>query len=61
MKIILEIIFEPSFLDSSHGFRPGRSCHSALKQISVWNGYIWAIEGDIKGFFDNVDHHILEN
>lgn len=61
MKIMLEIIFEPSFLDSSHGFRPGRSCHSALKQISVWNGYTWAIEGDLKGFFDNVDHHILEN
>ena len=59
MKLILEHIFEPKFQDSSHGFRPNRSCHSALKAVSTWNGTTWVIEGDIKSYFDNVDHHIL--
>ena len=60
MRIILESIFEPIFLDYSHGFRPNRGCHTALKEISTWNGTTWVLEGDIKGFFDSVDHHILE-
>jgi len=60
MRSLLELIFEPKFLNTSHGFRPSRSCHTALKQTTTWNGYTWCIEGDIKGFFDNVDHHILE-
>jgi group II intron reverse transcriptase/maturase len=60
MRYLLELIFEPEFLSTSHGFRPNRSCHTALKQTTTWNGYTWCIEGDIKGFFDNVDHHILE-
>lgn len=38
MRIILEAIYEPKFLETSHGFRPGRSCHTALKDISKWNG-----------------------
>lgn len=61
MKLILEPIYEPIFKDSSHGFRPGRSCHSALKTLSKWNGTSWVIEGDIKGYFDNVDHQILSD
>nr|YP_006073041.1 hypothetical protein NIHY_p44 [Nitella hyalina]AEH42863.1 hypothetical protein [Nitella hyalina] len=59
MRALLESIFEPFFLDTNHGFRPNRSCHSALKQTTTWNGYTWCIEGPkAKGFF--VDHHILE-
>jgi len=61
MKIILEVIYEPKFSDVSHGFRPKRSCYTALHQISKWNGTTWMIAGYIKGFFDNVDHHILVN
>uniref|UniRef100_Q33759 Orf785 protein n=1 Tax=Allomyces macrogynus TaxID=28583 RepID=Q33759_ALLMA len=61
MRILLEFIFEPIFSDFSHGFRPQRSCHTALKEVSKWNGMTWCIEGDIKSFFDNVDHKILEN
>lgn len=38
MRTILEAIYEGSFKDSSHGFRPGRSCHTAVKSISQWNG-----------------------
>lgn len=61
MKLVLEAILEPKFSNLSHGFRPGRSCHSALNEIRKWKGVSWFIEGDIKGFFDNIDHHILED
>ncbi len=59
MAIILNAVYEPKFLDSSHGFRPNRSCHTAMAQVAKWSGTKLAIEGDIKGFFDNVDHHVL--
>jgi retron-type reverse transcriptase len=60
MRAVLNYIYEPVFLDSSHGYRDNRGCHTCLKQVSKWNGYSWCIEGGIKGFFDNVNHHILE-
>lgn len=60
IRLIIEPLFEKEFLDSSHGFRPNRSAHSALKMTKGWTGITWMIEGDIKGCFDNVDHHILE-
>lgn len=60
MKMILEAIYEPVFSDLSHGFRPNRSCHSAMKIVRErWQGTSWVVEGDIKGFFDNIDHHKL--
>jgi group II intron reverse transcriptase/maturase len=60
LRQILESIYEPWFSDYSHGFRTGKSCHTALKQIKdICSGSIWCIEGDIKGFFDNIDHKIL--
>jgi RNA-directed DNA polymerase len=60
VRIILERIYEPVFLDTSHGFRTGRSCHTALKQIQkTWTGIKWFIEFDIKGFFDNMKHDIM--
>ena len=44
----------------SHGFRPGRGCHTALQDIyHAWTGTKWFIEGDIKGCFDNIDHTVL--
>ena len=58
-RIILEAIYEPKFSDSSHGFRPGRSCHTALQKVSTWASTKWWIEFDIKGCFDNIDHTIL--
>ena len=58
-RIILEAIYEPKFSNLSHGFRPNRSCHTALKEISKWTGTKWFIEFDIKGCFDNIDHDIL--
>ena len=56
----LEAIYEPIFSDCSHGFRPNRSCHTALKQIRCYFiGSKWFIEGDIKGCFANIDHSVL--
>ena len=60
MKLLLEAYYEPQFSDRSHGFRPGRGCHTALVQISQRHRDVsWFIEGDIKGFFDNINHEIL--
>ena len=58
--MILEAVYEPIFLNVAHGFRPKRSCHTALKFIKMeFNGARWFVEGDIKGCFDNIDHQIL--
>lgn len=60
MRMILEAIYEPIFMDVSHGFRPNRSCHTALEQIKhEFTGARWFVEGDIKGCFDNIDHETL--
>lgn len=60
LRMILEAVYEPIFLDVSHGFRPKRSCHTALKQLrQEFNGTRWFVEGDIKGCFDNIDHAVL--
>ncbi len=56
---LLEAVYEPVFQESAHGFRPSRSCHTALKTIVTWRGTKWFIEFDIKGDFDNIDHQIL--
>lgn len=60
IRMILEAIYEDSFENCSHGFRPDRSCHTALDQIQTrFTGVKWFIEGDIKDFFDNIHHDIL--
>ena len=60
IRMILEAIYEPIFSDYSHGFRPVRSCHTALAQIKKeFTGARWFIEGDIKGCFDNINHAVL--
>lgn len=59
IRMILEAIYEPLFLECSHGFRPKRSCHTALEAIKGWNGTKWFVEGDIRGCFDCIDHNQL--
>ncbi|PEM91451.1 group II intron reverse transcriptase/maturase [Bacillus toyonensis] len=60
LRLILESIYEPQFLETSHGFRPKRSCHTAIIKIQRrFTGVKWFVEGDIKGFFDNINHHTL--
>lgn len=59
VKFILEAIYEPIFSAASHGFRPAKSCHTALEQVKEMNGVRWWVEGDIKGFFDNLNHDTM--
>ena len=60
MRLLLEAIYESSFAKTSHGFRPNHSCHTALSQVQVnFTGVKWFVEGDIKGFFDNIDHDVM--
>ena len=62
IRMILEAIYEPGFSGHSHGFRPNRSCHTALMEVkNTFTGVKWFIEGDIKACFDSFDHHILIN
>lgn len=62
VRLLLEAIYEGHFEGTSHGFRPHRSCHTALGMIQKsFAGAKWFIEGDIKGFFDNIDHNVLIN
>lgn len=60
--MVLEAIYEGSFDDTSHGFRPQRSCSTALCCVQrTYTNTRWFIEGDIKGFFDNINHNALIN
>ncbi|MCL4531927.1 MAG: reverse transcriptase/maturase family protein, partial [Actinobacteria bacterium] len=60
VRLILEAYFEPQFSDHSHGFRPGKGCHTALREIHHnWVGTTWFVEGDIHACFDSLDHKVL--
>lgn len=60
VKMILESIYEPAFSNKSHGFRPNRSCQTALMQIQkTFTGTNWFVEGDIHACFDSFDHHVI--
>lgn len=62
VRLLLEAVYEGSFANTSHGFRPNHSCHTALNQIQAcFTGVKWFIEGDIKGFFDNINHEVMIN
>jgi RNA-directed DNA polymerase len=62
MADILTMIYEPKFMNSSYGFRPNRSCHQALLDLDnkiMREPVNFIVDGDIKGFFDNVNHEWL--
>lgn len=60
VRMILASIYEQNFSNRSHGFRPKRSCHTALKQIqNTFTGVKWFVEGDIEACFDSFDHHVI--
>jgi group II intron reverse transcriptase/maturase len=60
VRLLLEAYYEPRFSPRSHGFRPGRGCHTALDEIaSTWTGTTWFIEGDIADCFGSLDHEIM--
>jgi group II intron reverse transcriptase/maturase len=60
VRMMLEAIYDPIFSDASHAYRQDKSCHTALHQIKkTGRGTSWVVEGDIEGFFDNIEHGIL--
>jgi RNA-directed DNA polymerase len=61
VRQVLEPLYEPTFHDASHGFRPGRSCHTAIHQARgfVEEGYEWVVDLDLEKFFDRVHHQRL--
>jgi retron-type reverse transcriptase len=57
---LLEAYYEPRFSGRSHGFRPGRGCHTALTEVAeTWTGTTWFIEGDISDCFGSLDHEVM--
>ena len=56
---LLEAVFEKTFSDKSHGYRPNRGAHTACKNIRKWRGVSWFIEGDIVSYFDTINHNKL--
>ena len=60
VRMLLNAYYDVQFSDHSHGFRPGRGCHTALQEIvDVWNGTKWFVEGDISRCFESFDHQIM--
>ena len=61
VRAALEPLYEPTFHASSHGFRPGRSCHTAVAQAREYleQGYEWVVDLDLEQFFDRVNHQRL--
>jgi group II intron reverse transcriptase/maturase len=60
VRLLLEAYYEPTFSDRSHGFRPRRGCHTALREVgNTWTGTAWFIEGDITDCFGSLDHEVL--
>lgn len=60
IRSLLEAFYEPQFSNRSHGFRPGRGCHTALREVvQRGKGTKWFIEGDISSCFDRIDHQVL--
>ena len=61
VRQVLEPLWEPTFHPSSHGFRPGRNCHTAIAEAKghVEDGYEWCVDLDLEKFFDLVCHQRL--
>ena len=60
IRLLFEAYYEPQFSEHSHGYRPGRGCHTALRDVAIgWTGTTWFIEGDISRCFDRLDHQVM--
>lgn len=60
VRLLLEAYYEPTFSDRSHAYRPGRGCHTALRQVAdTWTGTTWFIEGDVSDCFGSLDHDVM--
>jgi group II intron reverse transcriptase/maturase len=60
VRLLLEAYYEPQFSGRSHGYRPGRGCHTALSEVErTWTGTTWFIESDIADCFGSLDHEVM--
>jgi len=61
VKLVIEPIFEASFCEGSYGFRPGRGCHDALREVDglIKEGFTFVVDADLKGYFDSIPHERL--
>ena len=61
VKLVIEPIFENMFLEMSYGFRPGRGCKDALREVDKWlkEGFVYVVDADIKAYFDSISHELL--
>jgi len=60
IRLLLEAYYEPRFSDRSYGFRPGRGCHTALRDVAdTWTGTTWFIEADIADCFGSLDQQVM--
>ena len=60
VRLLLEAYYEPTFSGRSHGFRPARGCHTALREVAeTWTGTTWFVEGDISDCFGSLDHKVM--
>ena len=61
LEMVIGPIFEAEFAESSYGFRPGRSCKDALREVEqrLKAGHEWIVDADLKSYFDTIDHKIL--
>jgi group II intron reverse transcriptase/maturase len=58
---LISPIFEKLFHNNSYGFRPGKNCHQAISKVKEYldEGYLYVVDADIKGFFDNIEHELI--
>jgi group II intron reverse transcriptase/maturase len=60
IRLLLEAYYEPQFSEHSHGYRPRRGCHTALREVAnTWKGTAWFVEGDVAACFDSFDHQVM--
>ncbi len=60
VRLLLEAYYEPTFSDRSHAYRPGRGCHTALREVTeTWTGTRWFIEADLSDYFGSLDHDVM--
>ncbi|MBK1992602.1 group II intron reverse transcriptase/maturase, partial [Campylobacter sp. 2018MI35] len=61
VKLVIEPIFEASFCEGSYGFRPGRGCHDAVREVDglIKEGFTFVVDADLKGYFDSIPHDRL--
>jgi RNA-directed DNA polymerase len=63
LKMVIEPIFETQFRPGSYGFRPGRSCKDALREVDrlLKEGFAWVVDADLQSYFDSIPHDRLMN